>query len=204
MRLPDVQVIEPVMPPKYDYKQGFEEVPTKSTSTPIFWAQINKFWSGDVNIHQMGSLAARMVMKDGVLVNQKYNEATKRDNRATFKQFRVHFGQKREDNAVPFLRRVDDVKDFLRKTYSKTAIQIKADATVQDSSAGAVAWRDDDDDEVTSAGAQLTKSSSGTKNRARKKSSALKDVTSSYSKKIGQVSHGARGRFSDSPSGPTR
>jgi hypothetical protein len=102
MRLPDVQVIEPVPPPKYDYKHGLEEVPAKGTNTPISWAQINTFWSGDVNVHQMGSSAARMIMKDGVLVNSKYNEATKKSNRATFEQFRVHFGQKLDDNAIPF------------------------------------------------------------------------------------------------------
>jgi hypothetical protein len=81
MRLPDVQVIEPVPAPKYEYKQGLEEVPAKGTNTPISWAQIHTCWPGDVNVHQMGSSAARMVVKDGVLVNQKYNEATKRENR---------------------------------------------------------------------------------------------------------------------------
>jgi hypothetical protein len=92
MRLPDVHVIEPVPAPKYKYKQGLEEVPAKGTITPISWAQIHSFWSGDVNVHQMGSSAARMVIKDGVLVNQNYNEKTKKSNRATFEQFRVHFG----------------------------------------------------------------------------------------------------------------
>ena len=43
LRLPDVQVIEPVPPPKYDYKQGLEEVPAGGTDTPISWAQINTF-----------------------------------------------------------------------------------------------------------------------------------------------------------------
>jgi hypothetical protein len=89
----------------------------------------------------MGSSAARMVMKDGVLVNQNYKEKTKKSNRATFEQFRVHFGQKPDDNAIPFLRKIDDIKDFLRETYSKTPAQLQADATVQDSSVGAVAGR---------------------------------------------------------------
>jgi hypothetical protein len=181
MRLPDVQVIEPVPAPKYDYKQGLEEVPPHGTNTPITWAQIHTFWSGDVNVHQMGSSAARMIMKDGVLVHQKYPEKTKKTNRATFEQFRVHFGQKPDDNAIPFLRKIDDIKRFLREIHTKTAAQLEADATVQDSSVGAVAGRDDDDDEeVSSGGVQLTKSSSGTKVRARDKSSALKDVTPSY------------------------
>ncbi len=100
----------------------------------------------------------------------------------------MHFGQKPEDNAFPFLRRLDDIKDFLRETYQKTEAHLEADATVQDSSVGAVAGRDDDEEEeVTSGGTQLTKSSSGTKVRARDKSSALKDVTSSYLKKLGHV-----------------
>jgi hypothetical protein len=47
MRLPDVQVIEPVLAPKYEYKQGLEEVPAKGTNTPISWAQINTFGSGE-------------------------------------------------------------------------------------------------------------------------------------------------------------
>ncbi len=63
-------------------------------------------------------------MKDGVFVNQKYNNATKRENRATFEQLRVHFGQKLEDNAIPLLRKLDDIKNFLRKTYPKTAAQL--------------------------------------------------------------------------------
>jgi hypothetical protein len=35
MRLPDVQIIEPVPAPKYEYKQGLEEVPVKGTNTPF-------------------------------------------------------------------------------------------------------------------------------------------------------------------------
>jgi len=189
MRLPDGQVIKPVLAPKNDYKQGLEEVPAKGTNTPISWAQFHTFWSGDVNLHKICSSASRMVRKDGVLVNQKYNSITKKANRATFEQLRVHFGQKPEDNAILFLRNLDDIKDFLRETYPKLATQLQADATVQDSSVGAVAGRGDDDDkEVTSGGShQLTNSSSGTKVRARDKSSALKEVTTSYSKKLGQV-----------------
>ena len=100
----------------------------------------------------------------------------------------MHFGQKPEDNAIPFLRKLDDIKDFFRKTYPKTAAQLHADTAVQDSNVGAVAGGDDDDDEeVSSGGVQLTKSSSETKVRARDKSSALKEVTSSYSKKLGHI-----------------
>ena len=89
----------------------------------------------------MGSSAARMIMKDDVLVNQKYNEATKNANRASFELLCVHFGQKPEDNAITYLRKLDDIKDFLRETYPTTGAQLQADATVQDSSVGAVAGR---------------------------------------------------------------
>jgi len=101
----------------------------------------------------------------------------------------VQFGQKPEGNAIPFLRKLDDIKDFLGETYPKTTAQLQADATVQDSSVGAVAWRDDDDDEeVTSGGShQLTKSTSDTKVRARDKNTAIQDVTSTYSKKLGHI-----------------
>ena len=40
----------------------------------------------------MGSSAARMIIKDVVLLNQKYYSITKKANRATFEQLRAHFG----------------------------------------------------------------------------------------------------------------
>jgi hypothetical protein len=72
----------------------------------------------------MGSSADRMIMKDGVLVKQKHNSITKKVNQATFEQIRVHFGQKQENNAITLLRKLDDIKDFVRKTYTKMATQI--------------------------------------------------------------------------------
>ncbi len=63
----------------------------------------------------MGSSAARTVMKDGVLVKKKYNKVTKRANPVTFEQLHVHIGQRLNGNAIPFLRRMDDIKDSLRK-----------------------------------------------------------------------------------------
>jgi hypothetical protein len=43
MRLPDVQVIEAVPPPKFDYPQGLEEVPTKGLNIPITSSMIISF-----------------------------------------------------------------------------------------------------------------------------------------------------------------
>ncbi len=43
MRLPGVQVIEPVPPPKFDYPQGLEEVPAKGLNIHISWAMITTF-----------------------------------------------------------------------------------------------------------------------------------------------------------------
>ena len=100
----------------------------------------------------------------------------------------MHFGQKPEENAIPFLRKLDDIKDFLRKAYPKTAARIQADSSLEGSSVGAVAGRDDGNEkEVTSGSAQLTKSSSGTKVRVWDKSSALKDIPSSYKRKLGHI-----------------
>ena len=43
MRLPDIQVIEAVPLPKFDYPQGLEEVPAKSLNILITWAMIMTF-----------------------------------------------------------------------------------------------------------------------------------------------------------------
>ena len=58
MRLPDVPIIEAVPPPKNDFPQGLEKVPREGINIPITWAMIMAFWSGTVNIHQMGSNAS--------------------------------------------------------------------------------------------------------------------------------------------------
>jgi len=165
-----VQVIEPVPAPKYDYTQGLEEMPVKATNTPISWAQIYTFWSGDVNVHHMGSSAARMILKDGVLVNQKLNSITKKANMPPS-----------SSSACTLARnwRTPSSRSLESWTISRTSSGKYTIPTVQNSSVGTVAGRDDDDEEeVSSGGVQLTKSTSGTKVRARDNRSALKEVTS--------------------------
>jgi hypothetical protein len=53
----------PVPIPKYE--QGLVQIPAKGTSTPIIWRQIDTFWAGDSDRHEMGSNAVQKVMKDG-------------------------------------------------------------------------------------------------------------------------------------------
>jgi hypothetical protein len=59
--------------------------------------------------------------------------------------------------------------------------------TVQDSAASAVAGKDDDDDEEVSSGPRIIMSKPATTVRARDKSSILKNVTGTYSGKIGHI-----------------
>ena len=62
----------PAPPPVPKYEQGLVETPAKGTGTPISWRQIDTFWAGDVDKHEMGSNAVRKVMKDGQLAAAKY------------------------------------------------------------------------------------------------------------------------------------
>jgi hypothetical protein len=185
----------PAKPPRPDYPQGLEETPAKGTNTPITWAQIDTFWTGPVKKHEMGSNSARKVMKDGELTNQNYAPAYTRAVRTTFRQIREEFAKAgASDNAVPVLRKASELMAWLRARYRKTAQQVEADATVQDSSVGAVAGRADDDEEVTSgrpavsgSGEAVAVSKPATAVRARTKSSELKQVSQTYSSKLGHV-----------------
>ena len=74
----------PAPPPVPKYEQGLVETPAKGTGTPITWKQIDTFWAGDVDKHEMGSNAVRKVMKDGQLVAAKYKRTTRAAKRTTF------------------------------------------------------------------------------------------------------------------------
>jgi hypothetical protein len=199
--LPRVQVsAPPAQPPRPDYPQCLEDTPQKGTSTPITWAQIDTFWSGDVEKHNMGSTSARKVIQDGRLVAETYSKVYLDDVRRTFRQICTEFAKADpDDNAVPVLRDAEGVMAWLRAKNTKTIIQVEADATAIDSSVGAVAGQDDDDDEEVSSGSVAT-STAGKRARARTKSTALKQVTQSYSKKLGHITttFGAWGVFRDS------
>jgi len=201
LNLPRVQVsAPPAQPPRPDYPQCLEETPEKGTGTPITWAQIETFWSGEVEKHNMGTSSARKIMRDGKLVAETYSKVYLDDVRRTFRQIRTEFAKADPgDNAVPVLRDAEGVMAWLRAKNTKTIIQVEADATAMDSAAGAVAARDDDDEEEVSSGSVAT-SVAGKRARARTKSTALKQVTQSYSKKLGHITttFGAWGVFRDS------
>ena len=186
--LPNVQVREvPAEAPRPEgYKQCLEETPSKGLNFPITWEQIDTFWSGDVSKHEMGSSRVRKTLQDNQLVDEKYAKKTRDDVRRTFRQIRTEMvKQDLDDNAIPTLRKAKEVMAWFRKRNTKTAVQVEADATQQDSSVGAVAGRDDSDDEEVTSGPAT--SVAGKRSRARTKSVALKGVTQSYSKKLGHI-----------------
>ena len=189
IRIADVQEeYRPAPPPRPDYPQGLEETPAKGFNTPITWRQIETFWTGNIEKHTMGSNAKMPIMKDGELVGAKYKPGYTKQVRATFRMIREEFANKElDDNAVPTLKKVDEILAFLRDKYRKSEKQIQADMTVQDSSVGAVAGKDDDDDEEISSGPRVIMSKPATATRARDKSSILKNVTATYSSKIGHI-----------------
>jgi len=180
IRIADVQeVFTPAPPPRPDYPQGLEETPAKGFNTPITWRQIETFWGGDIEKHTMGSNAK--------MYGAKYSPKYTIQIRATFRMIREEFAsQKLDDNAVPILKKVEEILAFLRDKYRKSEKQIEADMTVQDSSVGAVAGKDDDDEEVSS-GPRVIMSKPATAVRARDKSSILKNVTGTYAGKIGHI-----------------
>ena len=127
-------------------------------------------------------------MKDGELVAAKYIPSYTKQVRATFRIIREKFAnQKLDDNAVPTQKQVDEVLAFLRGKHKKSKQQIEANMTVQDSAVGAVAVKDDDDDEEFSSGPRIIMSKPAAATRARDKSSILKNVTGTYSGKIGHI-----------------
>jgi len=115
MRLPDVQVIEAVPPPKYEYSQGVKEVPAKGLNILITWAIIMPFWCVTVRIHEMESNAARVVIQDGEMVNQTYKKRTRGAHRTTLKQVMELFYQKSDQGAIPTLRNAKAVMQRLAR-----------------------------------------------------------------------------------------
>jgi len=53
----------PLPVPKYE--QWLVETPAKGTGTLISWLQIDTFWAGDVNKHEIQFNAVRKIVKDG-------------------------------------------------------------------------------------------------------------------------------------------
>ena len=140
-------------------------------------------------------------MKESELVAAQYKPSYRKHIRTTFRIIRKEFtNQKLDDNAVPMLKKVEEVLAFLRGKHPKSKQQIEADMTVKDSAVGAVAGKDDDDDEEVSSGPGIIMSKPATNVRARDKSSILKNVTDTYSGKIGHITttFGSWKRFRDS------
>jgi hypothetical protein len=193
IQIADIQEeYRPAPPPRPDYPQGLEETPAKGFNTPITWRQIDTFWAGDIEKHTMGSNAKMKIMKDGELVAAKYKPRYTKQVRATFRTIREEFAnQKLDDNAVPTLKKVDEVLAFLRGKHAKSKQQIEANMTVQDSAEGVVAGKDDDNDEEVSSVPRviprIIMSKLATNVRAREKNSILKNITGNYSGKIGHI-----------------
>jgi hypothetical protein len=73
INLPRVQVAAaPTPPPRPHYPQDLQDTPKKGTGTPIYWANIDTFWSADLQKHNIGNNFARKVMRDGRLVADVY------------------------------------------------------------------------------------------------------------------------------------
>jgi hypothetical protein len=89
INFPRVQVAPaPVPPPHPDYPQDLEDTPERGTNTPITSAQIDTFWSADVQKHNMGSNSARKLMRDGELVAEGYSKGYLDAVRRTYRQLR--------------------------------------------------------------------------------------------------------------------
>jgi hypothetical protein len=94
------------------------EAPEKGSGTPITLAQIDTFWSGEVEKHNMGR--SSKIMRDGKLVAQTYSKVYLDDVRRTFRQIRTEFVKADPgDNAVPVLRDTEGVMAWLRAKNTK-------------------------------------------------------------------------------------
>jgi hypothetical protein len=165
MRLPDVKIIEIIVPPAFDYPQGLDEVPTKGLNIPITWAMSISFWGQKlVRMHEMGSNAALITMEDGELVSQTYKKKTKNAQRTTLRQVMELFDKKPDQNAIPTLKNANEVMNRLALANQKSDVAIEADRTIMDEAEGAVPGADDDDDEEVSSG-PVAKSKAGAKVR---------------------------------------
>jgi hypothetical protein len=124
-------------------------------------------------------------MCDGQLVAEVYLKGHLNAMRRIFRQLRTDMADAQPaDNAVPVLRAPKSVMASLRAKYSKTAVQVKADAAVMDIAADAVAMRGED--EEVSRGVVAT-SVAGARSRACTTSTALMEVTQTYSAKLDHI-----------------
>jgi hypothetical protein len=202
INLPRVQVAAALMPPPLpDNPQCLQETPKKGIGTPISWAHIDTLRSGDVQIHNiMGSNSAREVMRDGMLVAEVNSKGYLDAVRRTFRQMRTEITDAQPaDNVVLALRDAPTLMAWLRQKYSKSIVQVEADATVINSAVGVVAGHDADKNEELSSGVVAT-SNAGARSRARTKLTVLKKVTLTYSTESGHIAttSNASGTFRDS------
>jgi len=194
--LPD-DLVRIHVPPVRDpapFKQCLESVPAAGTGS-ISWAAIKDFWHGDVEKHEMGSSRARMVQSGDKMVPDKYKPSTRTQMRRTFEMLRVHDKAEPGDDAMPLLRRAEDVMAFFMAFYAKTPEKIAADVT-REGSAHAVAGRDDGE-EVSSGGrrqaqagredAAMVSRPAAENRRARHQAPELKGVTGTYANRLGHI-----------------
>lgn len=180
------------VPPARDpapFKQCLEVVPAAGTGS-ITWNEIQTFWSGPVEKHEMGSNRARMTMRGGKMVPEMYAEGTKRSKIKTFDMLRVHYRAEPRDNAMPVLRRAEDVMAYFKTVYAKSAEKMAADVT-REGSAHAVAGRDDGEEVSSGGGARASDaplvSKAAHNRRARHQAPELKEVTSTYANRLGDI-----------------
>jgi hypothetical protein len=96
------------------------------------------------------------IMKACDLVAAQYKPSYRKNIRTTIRIIREEFAnQKLDDNAVPILKKGDEVLAFLRGKHQKSKQQIEADMTVQDSAVGVVKGKDDEDDEEVGSGPRI-------------------------------------------------
>ena len=106
-----------------------------------------------MQMHEMGSNAARITMKDGKTVSQMYKKGARKHNLSTFWQLMELFNQKPEQNVIPILRDVKEVcMERLAKANFKSTIAIEANMTVMEKAEGAVANSYDDDEKEVMSG----------------------------------------------------
>ena len=77
----------------------------------------------------MGSSRARMVPRGGKMVADKYAPGTRAAMRKTFDMVRGYAKAEPSDDAMPILRRAEDVMAYFMAYYAKTPEKIAADVT---------------------------------------------------------------------------
>ncbi len=100
-------------PPVPKYYQVLVDTPEKRTGTPVSWRHIDTFWAGDADKNNMGSSSVCKVMRNIKLALAKFKGSTNDAKLKTFDLIRKHFGAESNDNAIPILKRADQVMAFL-------------------------------------------------------------------------------------------